>query len=932
MTRRLSAALPVVFLLLSLSFVRAAAAGPPTLAWARAIDGFAEDVEVAAAEVLDPAGNIYVTGQRNDAEILTMKLDPSGRVIWRARAPFGSGAFGYGFAGGVGIARDHAGNIVVAGFSVLGHDGADYTTIKYDADGHFIWLNRYEGVGHGGGYPAAIAIDQNDNVFVTGSSYGGASGSDFATVKYSADGAERWVARYDGALGADYANGITIDALGRIVVVGQSFGVVGAEDIALVYYDEDGNQLKELRYDGPAHGNDTGWALASDLEGNVYVAGQASTDPSSDLIQAVLLKYSVDGSLAWAAFQAGPGEGAAYFEKVFVDSAGRVDVAGGSAEVHDFRPVVSQYDANGVQQWIARYTGPGGFSWPRAATVDDPGNIYITYKSPRYTNNDDMLTIKYSPDGTQQWLARYNDYIHNYDGPQAVAVDSGGGVCVLGTCSRLPEGIDRQDYGMTVVKYDSEGTQRFASPLALPGNGYDFASRIVNGADGRILVAGSSWGLIPPGPGDFMLLCFDVAGGLFWRAEIDSPMHLDVIAQNLEVAPSGNAYVAGMIENVGTGRDFMVAKFGPAGNQEWMQQFDGNGLSDLIVGLGIDSDENVYIAGTVTVPSPPLILYETATIKYDTHGNRQWVRRYDGQFGIIANANAMSVDEAGNTWVVFGDYGGPGRSNIGLIRYDRDGALQWNATYDGPQTSSVYATTMAQDLSGHAYVVGYTVPNEGMVIVRFSADGEQEWATLFERSTGGQPSAVRVDSFGNAYVTGLANGNSARFLAKFNTEGDEQWIAYRAGSSDTGLTRGEGLALDTAGNPYVNYTLSDGTQTSMTTIRYSTAGAEVWAASYSGSNGSGGSGAALTFDQHGNVLACGSDFSFGGDALVAKYLNCVSPGEMNVVGSVNGLAIQLFVECLLRGGEGCTCADVDGDGLVGASDVGPFVAMLLGEQ
>src|SRR5438552_1851627 len=82
-------------------------ANPPTLAWARGFDGYAHDFEIAVAVVLDPDGNIYVTGSRNNSEFLTMKLDPSGNVIWTARAPFDSNSY----ASPTAIIRDNAGNI-----------------------------------------------------------------------------------------------------------------------------------------------------------------------------------------------------------------------------------------------------------------------------------------------------------------------------------------------------------------------------------------------------------------------------------------------------------------------------------------------------------------------------------------------------------------------------------------------------------------------------------------------------------------------------------------------------------------------------------------------------------------------------------------------------------------------------------------------------
>ena len=60
----------------------------------------------------------------------------------------------------------------------------------------------------------------------------------------------------------------------------------------------------------------------------------------------------------------------------------------------------------------SRYNGPGSegnltdIAW--AIAVDDSGNVYVTGQSVGAGTDDDYATIKYSSDGQEQWVARYN--------------------------------------------------------------------------------------------------------------------------------------------------------------------------------------------------------------------------------------------------------------------------------------------------------------------------------------------------------------------------------------------------------------------------------------------------------------------------------------------------------------------------------------------
>src|SRR6266516_6773880 len=102
-------------------------------------------------------------------------------------------AQGDSYDGATAIDVDDSGNVYVTGSSTGSGTGSDYATIKYDSLGQEQWVARYNGPGNDADLATGIAIDGSGNVYVTGGSAG-----DYATVKYDSAGQQQWVARYNG--------------------------------------------------------------------------------------------------------------------------------------------------------------------------------------------------------------------------------------------------------------------------------------------------------------------------------------------------------------------------------------------------------------------------------------------------------------------------------------------------------------------------------------------------------------------------------------------------------------------------------------------------------------------------------------------------------------------------------------------------------------
>src|SRR6266540_2772802 len=310
---------------------------------------------------------------------------------------------------------------------------------------------------------------------------------------------EVWVARYKGPGNArDTAWAVAVDASGNVYVTGASVGSGTGLDYATIKYNSSGIQQWVARYNGSGNSGDEATAIAVDGSGNVYVTGY-STGPASGYDYATI-KYNSSGIQQWVARYDGPGDTNDYANAIAVDGSGNVYVTGGSGgsrvgcggACDDYATI--KYDSSGTQQWVARYNGPGIFGdVGRAIAVDASGNVYVTGESMGSGSGYDYATIKYNSSGTQQWVDRYNGPGNGDDDARAVAIDGTGNVYVTGHSLGSGSGFD-----YATIKYDSSGTQQWVDRYNGPGNGDDkivSPGAIAIDASGNAYVTGESTNL-----------------------------------------------------------------------------------------------------------------------------------------------------------------------------------------------------------------------------------------------------------------------------------------------------------------------------------------------------------------------------------------------------------------------------------------------------
>ena len=292
------------------------------------------------------------------------------------------------------------------------------------------WIGTKQmGVAGGDTFGDSVATDANGNVYVAGSTRGGLDGNtltgtkDFFVTKYNSSGVKQYT-RQLGAAGQDTSGySVATDASGNVYVAGDTLGgldgntLTGTYDFFVTKYDSSGVK-QYTRQLGVAGQFTSGWSVATDASGNVYVAGYTNG--------------GLDGNTLIG--------------------------------TRDF--FVTKYDSSGVKQYTRQLGVAGQSTSGWSVATDASGNVYVA----GYTNGDldgntligtrDFFVTKYDSSGVKQYTRQLGVAGQDTDG-YYVATDANGNVYVAGETAGGLDGNTLTGYTDSfVTKYNSSGVKQ----------------------------------------------------------------------------------------------------------------------------------------------------------------------------------------------------------------------------------------------------------------------------------------------------------------------------------------------------------------------------------------------------------------------------------------------------------------------------------------
>lgn len=321
-----------------------------------------------------------------------------------------------------GIAVDAAGNVYVTG-TVCPDNHCTAFILKVNPEGTPVYVKYLGGEQTHGN---AIAVDAEGNAYITGYTFGRVPSVNPAQ-RGPQGGLDAFVAKLDptgsffvyctnlGGSGHDLGFGIAVDVEGRAYVTGKTrsanFPLVGSspavpgggDDVFLTELSADGSSYPFSTLIGGS-GDDTGYAVALDPAGGIYVAGSAISSNFPVTVGALqtsyrsgdafIAKFAAGGSsLVYSSFVGGSDFDVAY--GLAVDAGGDAYLVGNTLSadfptVNAFRPTigsvgnvsqdafVAKLNANGTALLFSTFLGGHENDGGNSIALDTSGNVYVT--------------------------------------------------------------------------------------------------------------------------------------------------------------------------------------------------------------------------------------------------------------------------------------------------------------------------------------------------------------------------------------------------------------------------------------------------------------------------------------------------------------------------------------------------------------------------
>jgi uncharacterized delta-60 repeat protein len=393
--------------------------------------------------------------------------------------------------------------------------------------------------------------------------------------------------------------------------------------------------------------------------------------------------------------------------------------------------IMTQISNAQVQRdWVTKFDNLG-FDITSGIATDKSGNVWICGNT---TNGGaDIYTAKFNSAGSQIATAFFGGALNRNHEARGIAIDPNGNVYVLG--------IELVQVGMhtrpdiVVIKYNSSAVQQWATTFRISPTSADDAKAIAVDALGNVYITG--FVVTDSAQSDYLTAKFNTSGVLQWSAIYNGTAFANDIANDIAVDASGNIYVTGsstgQIGNlfvINTSLDYVTIKYNSNGVQQWVRRFNSSNSVDEARSIALDAIGSVYVTGRSFTSSTN---QDCVTLKYSTDGVQQWKQVFAGIAGKSDESVEIAVDGSGNAFITGSTTNSSGNIDVLAVKYNSSGVQQWQVTHNvGANDKGKF---IGVDQFGNVYVAGETAPSgsnlSDIVVFRFNSSGSLVWLDRF---------------------------------------------------------------------------------------------------------------------------------------------------------------------------------------------------------
>ena len=417
--------------------------------------------------------------------------------------------------------------------------------------------------------------------------------------------------------------------------------------------------------------------------------------------------------------------------------------------------------------WAKKYNGASNSTDEALAmAIDKSSNSIVTGRSFAAGSSYNIVTVKYSPSGIQQWAVTFNGTANGLDEGVSIATDDSGNVFVAGRTF-----ISSNNYDIIVIKYNTAGTFKWSYTWGGTAGLSDYAMSLHVDSLQNIYVTGGT--RLTGSNINFVTFKLNSSGSPVWnRTYGHSSNQLD---EGLYVSSgqSGAVYVSGRSVANTTGEDFMTIKYNSTGDTVWTKRYSSisNLENDVLKGFCLDRNENVYVTGSSRTDTNGT---DYITIKYNSSGSEQWRKIYTSPGNSQDIPSDIAVDGSGNVVVTGSSRINSPYNDIVTLKYNSSGAQIWFNTYNNTgEDLDDMGSSISVDENSNVYVAGSSMDLGGIdtdpVIIKYNSSGNQQWVVRYDSAYDEAVYNIGLDQSGSVIVSGYtADANQDYLTVKYS--------------------------------------------------------------------------------------------------------------------------------------------------------------------